>query len=110
MMEDEDSESYKGGYQVVLHEDKQYYPDAEKIYGPGVETLVMDEDAQPLTQPIIEPPRDKSFYLYEKEIPETTFSLEYLSGLSTKPQLIRNVVVAGHLHHGKTLLCDMFIQ
>jgi len=20
------------------------------------------------------------------------------------------VVVAGHLHHGKTLLCDMFIQ
>lgn len=45
----EDDESYKGGYQVVLHEDKQYYPDAEKIYGPGVETLVMDEDAQPLT-------------------------------------------------------------
>jgi 116 kDa U5 small nuclear ribonucleoprotein component len=30
--------------------------------------------------------------------------------MSTKPQLIRNVVVAGHLHHGKTLLCDMFIQ
>jgi U5 small nuclear ribonucleoprotein component len=29
----------------VLHEDKQYYPDAEKIFGPGVETLVMDEDA-----------------------------------------------------------------
>ena len=43
-------------------------------------------------------------------MPETTFSLDYLSGLSTKPQLIRNVVVAGHLHHGKTLLCDMFIQ
>jgi U5 small nuclear ribonucleoprotein component len=33
----------------VLHEDKQYYPDAEKIYGAGVETLIMDEDAQPLT-------------------------------------------------------------
>jgi 116 kDa U5 small nuclear ribonucleoprotein component len=48
--------------------------------------------------------------LFEKEIPETSFSLEYLSGLSTKPQLIRNVVVAGHLHHGKTLLCDMFVH
>ena len=46
---DEDDEEYRGGYQVVLHEDKLYYPDAERIYGPGVETLIMDEDAQPLT-------------------------------------------------------------
>ncbi len=44
-----DEDEYIGGYQVVLHEDKQYYPDAERIYGPGVETLIMDEDAQPLT-------------------------------------------------------------
>lgn len=43
--------------EIVLHEDKQYYPDAEQVYGKGVETLVMEEDAQPLTQPIIEPPR-----------------------------------------------------
>lgn len=63
-MQDAESDGeYKGGYQVVLHEDKQYYPDADKLYGPGVETLIMDEDAQPLTQPIIEPPKDKSFYL-----------------------------------------------
>lgn len=48
--------------------------------------------------------------MFEKEVPETTFSLDYLSGLSTKPTLIRNVMVAGHLHHGKTLLCDMLIQ
>lgn len=33
---------------VVLHEDKKYYPTAEEIYGPGTETLVMEEDAQPL--------------------------------------------------------------
>ena len=79
------------------------------MYGPGVEALVMDEDAQPLTQPIIEPPKDKSFHMYEKEIPETTYDLDYLSGLSIKPKLIRNVAVCGHLHHGKTLLCDMFI-
>lgn len=49
MQDDGDGEEYKGGYQVVLHEDKRYYPEAEKVYGPGVETLIMDEDAQPLT-------------------------------------------------------------
>jgi hypothetical protein len=34
--------------QVVLHEDKKYYPSAEEVYGQETETLVMDEDAQPL--------------------------------------------------------------
>lgn len=33
---------------VILHEDKKYYPSAEEMYGEGVETLVMEEDAQPL--------------------------------------------------------------
>ncbi|KAK8723354.1 hypothetical protein OTU49_011674, partial [Cherax quadricarinatus] len=39
---------------VVLHEDKQYYPSAADVYGPEVETIVQEEDAQPLTQPIIQ--------------------------------------------------------
>lgn len=34
---------------VVLHEDKKYYPTAEEVYGPDVETIVHEEDAQPLT-------------------------------------------------------------
>jgi hypothetical protein len=41
----DDEDYYKSGYQVVLHEDKRYYPEAEQVYGPGVEALVMDEDA-----------------------------------------------------------------
>lgn len=49
MQIDEEEEYYKHGHQVVLHEDKRYYPEAEQIFGPDVETLVMDEDAQPLT-------------------------------------------------------------
>lgn len=49
MSDDEDEQYYAKGQEIVLHEDKQYYPDAEKLYGKGVETLVMDEDAQPLT-------------------------------------------------------------
>ena len=27
-----------------------------------------------------------------------------------KPQLIRNVAILGHLHHGKTILSDMLIK
>lgn len=33
---------------VVLHEDKKYYPTADEVYGKETETLVMEEDAQPL--------------------------------------------------------------
>ena len=39
--------------QVVLHEDKKYYPSHEEVYGPGVETLVEEEDTQPLSEAII---------------------------------------------------------
>lgn len=39
--------------QIVLHEDKKYYPTAEEVYGPDVETIVQEEDAQPLTGPCL---------------------------------------------------------
>ena len=35
--------------QVVLHEDKKYYPTPEELYGPEVETIVQEEDTQALT-------------------------------------------------------------
>jgi U5 small nuclear ribonucleoprotein component len=37
----------------ILHEDKKYYASAVEVYGEDVETLVMEEDAQPLSEPII---------------------------------------------------------
>ncbi|KAK5198519.1 hypothetical protein LTR16_006340, partial [Cryomyces antarcticus] len=46
---------------VILHEDKQYYPTAQQVYGPDVETMVQEEDTQPLTQPIIAPVVQKKF-------------------------------------------------
>lgn len=53
---DEDDEDEQGegdedvpGMEVVLHEDKKYYPTAEEVYGPEVETIVQEEDSQPLT-------------------------------------------------------------
>ena len=38
---------------IVLHEDKVYYPSAAEVYGDDVETLVQEEDAQPLTLSLI---------------------------------------------------------
>eukprot|EP00727_Mastigamoeba_balamuthi_P012973 m51a1_g8299 putative 116 kda u5 small nuclear ribonucleoprotein component-like (1011) ;mRNA; r:34797-38622 len=98
-----------GSRAVVLHEDKKYYPTASEVYG-DVETLVEEEDTQALTTPIVEPLRVKKFAITEQELPETTFSPEYLAQLMDTPELVRNVVVAGNLHHGKTSLVDMFVQ
>lgn len=39
--------------QIVLHEDKKYYPSAEEVYGPDVETIVQEEDTQALTGVIL---------------------------------------------------------
>ena len=56
---------------IVLHEDKTYYPEASEVYG-DAEVLVMEEDAQPIETPIIEPVKMKKFSELEKEIPSTT--------------------------------------
>ncbi|KAJ3000558.1 U5 small nuclear ribonucleoprotein component [Globomyces sp. JEL0801] len=79
--------------QIVLHEDKKYYPSAEEVYGTGVEALVHEEDAQPLTEPIIAPVKEVLF----------------MADLLAHPDLIRNIAVVGHLHHGKTSFMDMLL-
>ncbi|CAB1341656.1 unnamed protein product [Coregonus sp. 'balchen'] len=98
------------GMEVVLHEDKKYYPTAEEVYGPEVETLVQEEDAQPLTEPIIKPVRNKQFTLMEQELPSTVYDMEFLADLMDSPELIRNVTLCGHLHHGKTCFVDCLIE
>ena len=62
--------------QIVLHEDKVYYPSASEVYGQDVETLVQEEDTQPITQPIIEPVQVKSFELTEEGLPTTIYTKE----------------------------------
>ena len=58
---------------VVLHEDKQYYHTAEEVYGPDVETMVQEEDAQPLSEPIIAPIKVRKWTIEEKDMPQTRF-------------------------------------
>ncbi|KAJ8515428.1 hypothetical protein ONZ45_g7163 [Pleurotus djamor] len=94
---------------VILHEDKQYYPSAQDVYGADVETLVQEEDAQPLSEPIIAPVKVRKWTVEEKDMPETRFDKGFLLNMTAFPEMIRNVAVVGHLHHGKTALLDMLV-
>ncbi|KAK4116291.1 P-loop containing nucleoside triphosphate hydrolase protein [Canariomyces notabilis] len=94
---------------VVLHEDKQYYPTAAQVYGEGVETLVQEEDAQPLTEPIIAPVEQKKFSIEEADLPPVYFDRSFMTDLMNFPEQIRNIALAGHLHHGKTAFMDMLV-
>lgn len=95
---------------VVLHEDKQYYPSAQQVYGTDVETLVQEEDTQPLSEPIIAPVQEKKFAIEEAELPPVYFSREFMTDLLNFPDQTRNVAVVGHLHHGKTAFMDMLVK
>ncbi|WVQ96846.1 hypothetical protein IAU59_003953 [Kwoniella sp. CBS 9459] len=97
------------GNQVILHEDKKYYATAEETYGEDVEAMVQEEDLQPLSEPIVAPIKVKSFTVQEKGLPETRFDRNFMIDLMNYPSMIRNVMVAGHIHHGKTSLLDMLV-
>merc|ERR1719507_1315382 len=109
-MEQDEEEQGGQSMAVVLHEDKKYYPSASEVYGPDVETLVQEEDAQPLTKPIIEPVRKNKFEHLEQELPETNYSMEFQADLMDNANLVRNVALVGHLHHGKTSFVDCLMQ
>lgn len=111
-MEEDDTEQDddKTSRAVVLHEDKRYYPTALEVYGPDVETIVQEEDAQALDKPLIEPVKKMKFQLKEQDFPETTYEMEFLADLMDTPPLIRNVALVGHLHHGKTTFADCLIR
>jgi translation elongation factor EF-G len=117
---DEDDDGRPKPQQIVLFEDKQYYASAEQTFGPGVEALVMEEDAQPIEEPIIAPAAHRRF---ERGDFATSASADggsplfpsvappaFLRGLLSNPELVRNVAVVGALHHGKTTLLDMLVE
>jgi hypothetical protein len=58
---------------IVLHENKRYYRTAEETYGEDVETMVQEEDAQLLSEPIVAPIKVRKYNLVEKDMPVTRF-------------------------------------
>jgi U5 small nuclear ribonucleoprotein component len=66
---------------IVLNEDKKYYPDASEVY-PEAETLVQDEDAQPITVPIIASVKPDTFTATEVILPLTTVGIYFVFAMS----------------------------
>ncbi|KAK9480826.1 P-loop containing nucleoside triphosphate hydrolase protein [Lipomyces japonicus] len=95
---------------VVLHEDKQYYPSAIDVFGADVEAVTHEEDAQPLSEPIIAPIKVKKFLIENFDLPEVNFSREFMSDSLNVPEHVRNVALVGGLHHGTTSILDMLVQ
>jgi U5 small nuclear ribonucleoprotein component len=71
--------------------------------------MVQEEDTQPLTQPIIAPVKKEKTFVMEKSLPSINFSREYMADMLYHPELVRNIAVVGHLHHGKTTFMDSLI-
>ncbi|XP_074592967.1 116 kDa U5 small nuclear ribonucleoprotein component-like [Brevipalpus obovatus] len=97
------------GNEITLFEDKKYYQTAEQLYGPGVEAIVEEEDAQALTTPIVAPVKDNKFS-HLMNVPKTCYDLEFMTDLMDTPDLIRNVALIGHLHHGKSSFMDYLVE
>ena len=94
---------------VVLHEDANPYPSAADVYG-AAETLVQDEDTQPITQPLLAPREVRTFAAEEEAPPALVYDDAFLAALLAAPARARLVAVLGALHAGKTTLCDALIE
>lgn len=101
-------------HQVVLHEDKKYYPSALEVYGPGIEISVQDEDTQMLSEPIIAPVQEVRIVHEEGGAsgqPALRYAptADYFHHLADIKSRCRAVAFVGHIHHGKTALLDCLI-
>lgn len=79
----------------------------------NAETVIVDATAEGSDQPVIKPDVERRINLeYQgEELPETTYSKEYMSQLQKDlPERTRNVAVVGHLHTGKTSWLDMLVM
>ena len=112
---------------IVLHEDKVHYPSAEEVFGSNVRTVVLDEDAMELEQPLVEPVKTKVVTLVQDDtmgkstrgtgdtadtqpmlVSDEFLTQHLLSNETTNTR--RGVVLAGHLHCGKTTFLDMLLE
>lgn len=98
---------------IVLAEDKQLYPSASEAFGADIEALYQEEDTQRISQPLVAPEVVKVTAVSEsaESAPSAKYDVEYLaSAVLPTPELCRNVVLLGNLHHGKTTLIDFLFR
>jgi U5 small nuclear ribonucleoprotein component len=90
------------------HVGGRYYEEADQVYGAGTETLVQDEDTTMLSDPTIRPAVKSKGDLADAT-PGDEARDEWLRQLLALGTRSRNVAVIGHLHAGKTSLCDLLL-
>lgn len=94
----------------MQYEDKKVYQSQQEIYGDHVRVQVEDEDAQAVEEPLVAPISSSTISLAEETVPATVYETDFMAALMGTPGSIRRVAVVGHLHHGKTSLCDAIIE
>lgn len=71
--------------------------------------MIEQEDRQTLETPLVSTQHEKC-YDYEEPL-QTYYQTQYLTDLMAQGNGgIRNVCVAGHLHHGKSMFMDILVQ
>ncbi len=78
------------------------------MYGAGTETLVQDEDTTMLSDPTIKPRKQQTSEAADGAAPDEQRD-EWMRQLLALGSRARNVAVIGHLHSGKTALCDVLL-
>ncbi|VDM58424.1 unnamed protein product [Angiostrongylus costaricensis] len=89
--------------------------DADEDADDGDDQEEMEDDAEEIPQNQIVLHEDKKYYAtalesVEHNLPETVYNKEYLADLMDCPHIMRNVAIAGHLHHGKTTFLDCLME
>lgn len=97
---------------VVLPDDKKFFPTEKEVYQPYTEVKHEDEDREDYTKPIINPEIKRKIAqdISPSQIPETTYSSDFLVDLLKNELSIRNVAFIGSLGHGKTELIDCLLK
>ncbi|ODV92382.1 hypothetical protein CANCADRAFT_86108 [Tortispora caseinolytica NRRL Y-17796] len=94
---------------VVLHEDKQYYPDSREVFGANVQVLHKTEDTRNIDEPIVNPKVHNNFNLEESQLPETYYSKKFLIDNLPFSEWSRTIAVVGDFRSGKTSVIDSLV-
>eukprot|EP00172_Hildenbrandia_rubra_P003009 Plantae.Rhodophyta-Hildenbrandia_rubra.ctg4355.p2 GENE.Plantae.Rhodophyta-Hildenbrandia_rubra.ctg4355~~Plantae.Rhodophyta-Hildenbrandia_rubra.ctg4355.p2 ORF type:complete len:426 (-),score=110.95 Plantae.Rhodophyta-Hildenbrandia_rubra.ctg4355:2973-4250(-) len=101
-----------GGGEIVLAEDKEYYPEAEEVYGEDVEAMVEEEDAMGIWEPLVQGKRrgydaaGAGIRGLGEGLGENGYLVE---GVWSVEGRSRVVGVVGGMHHGKSGLVEMVV-
>ncbi|AFZ81019.1 U5 small nuclear ribonucleoprotein, putative [Theileria equi strain WA] len=113
----------------ITRDDIVTYDDSaaeDEVYK-DAEVFIQEEDTQTINVPIVQAEEThidrvstihrldsditaKNFDILEESLPKNRFTFQFMTSLMNQPEFIRNICIAGTLHHGKTTLVDRLIE